>query len=283
MKIGINNISMKADEMVAGAVLAEELGYDSVWYGEHIVLPRHVKTKAQPSLYGPQEFLDAFVLLAGLACATSRIRLATGILTLPFRAPIMAARQILGVDILSKGRFDFVIGLGWCQEEFDAAGTDKRTRGARTDEAMDLINQFFQPGDTAFEGKHYRIDQTAFDPKPVQKPRPPFIVGGHTEAALRRAARWDGWYGVVDSVEEFKVNRDRIEGYRREYGRENEPFDYSLGLHQGMSHGGSPSRELLEAYSAAGVHRLVVTPWGYDYHRALDRTAEYARQIGLRG
>lgn len=282
MKIGINNVSMKADEMVAGAVLAEELGYDSVWYGEHIVLPHHVQGPVQPQPYGPQEFLDPFVLLAGLACATSRIRLATGILTLPFRAPVMAARQILGVDVLSKGRFDFVVGVGWSQEEFDAAGTDMRTRGARTDEAMDLINQLFQPGDTQFEGKYYRIDKTAFDPKPVQKPRPPFIVGGRSEAAMRRAARWDGWYGVGLGVDVFKTARDQIEAYRREYGREHAPFEYSLVVHQGLDDAGAPSPEILEAYFDAGVHRLVVTPWGYDYERALDRTAEYARQIGLK-
>jgi probable F420-dependent oxidoreductase len=282
MKIGLNNISMKADEMIAGAVLAEELGYHSIWYGEHIVLPRHVKSRVQPQPYGPQEFLDPFVLLGNLAGHTRTIRLATGILTLPFRAPIMAARQILGVDVLSKGRFDFVVGLGWAQEEYDAAGTDMRTRGARTDEAMDFINQLFQPGDTTFEGKYYRIAQTAFDPKPVQKPRPPFIIGGNSEPAFRRAARWDGWYGSQDGLETFKRSREAIEGFRREYGRENEPFTYAIGLHQGLSDRGAPPPETLEAYFAAGVDTIVVTPWGYDHDRALDAISEYARRIGLK-
>lgn len=283
MKVGINNISQNASEMVAGAVLAEELGYDSVWYGEHFLLPRHTVVRVQPQPYGPQEFFDVFALLAGLAGKTSRIRLGTGIVMLPLRPPVLAARQMLAVDHISKGRLDVAVGLGWSQDEYDAAGIPMQGRGARMDEQMQLINKFFQPGDTVHEGRFYKVALTPFDPKPIQKPRPPFLVGGGSEAALRRAARWDGWYGVVDTVDEFRRDRDRIEAYRREYGRENEPFEYVLVFHQGLSCAGAPSRELIEAFLAAGAHRVVATPWGYDHDNALPRIAEYARQIGLAG
>jgi probable F420-dependent oxidoreductase len=281
MKIGISNISMRAAERVAGAVLAEELGYDSIWYGEHIVLPHHTVYPVSPQPYGPQELIDPFVLLAGLAAKTSRIRLATGIVMLPLRAPIMAARQILGVDLISNGRFDLAVGIGWLQDEYDAAGVDMRTRGARLDEQLDFLNRLFQPGDIEFEGEFYKVARTSFEPKPVQKPRPPFLVGGATEAALRRTARWDGWYGVVNTVAEFQAARDRIEAYRREYGREGQPFQYVLVFHEGMPCKGAPSREEIEAFLAAGADRVVVTPWGYDYANALPRIAQYAREIGL--
>jgi probable F420-dependent oxidoreductase len=281
MKVGISHIALRAQDQVQAALLAEELGYDSLWYGEHIVLPHHTVYPVDPQPYGPQELFDPFVLLAGLAARTKRIRFATGILMLPLRAPIMAARQILAVDHMSDGRFDMAVGSGWLQDEYDAAGTEMRTRGARMDEQLEFINRLFQPGDIEFKGRFYSVAPTRFEPKPVQKPRPPVLVGGGSQAALRRAARWDGWYGVVGTVDGFKATRDRIEAYRREYGREGEPFQYVLVFHEGMDCAGAPSREEIESLLSAGVDRVVVTPWGYDYPNALPRIAEYAREIGL--
>ncbi|MBV9995876.1 MAG: TIGR03619 family F420-dependent LLM class oxidoreductase [Caulobacteraceae bacterium] len=281
MKIGISCIGMRASDQVAGAVLAEELGYDSVWCGEHIVLPRHTVYPVNPQPYGPQELMDPFVLLSHLAARTSRIRLATGIVMLPLRPPIMAARQILGVDVLSKGRFDLAVGLGWSQDEYDAAGVDMRSRGARLDEQMEFINRLFQPGDIVFDGKYYKVAQTSFEPKPFQKPRPPFLVGGVSEPALKRAAKWDGWYGVVGAAAEFKKMRAKIESYRQALGRQNERFEYVLVFHEGMACKGAPTRSEIEDILAEGAGRVVVTPWGYDYPRALTRIAEYAEEIGI--
>tara|TARA_A100001037_G_scaffold223364_2_gene201257 strand:- start:1107 stop:1958 length:852 start_codon:yes stop_codon:yes gene_type:complete len=281
MKIGLNIISMKADELVAGAVLAEELGYDSLWMGEHILLPYGTEYPAKPQPYGPQELLDVFVLLGHLAGRTSRIRLATGIVMLPLRAPVLAARQILGVDVLSGGRFDLAVGLGWHPDEYAASGTDMHTRGKRLDEMLDLINELFQPGDTEFDGEFYSVPKTPFDPKPVQKPRPPFLVGGSSEAAKRRAARWDGWYGVCTSPEHAALSMAEIDSYRREYGRENEPFETVIVFYQGGPGGDAPPREIIEQFAALGIDRFVVTPWEFDYHNALPRIAEYAREVGL--
>ncbi|MET0183365.1 MAG: LLM class flavin-dependent oxidoreductase, partial [Caulobacterales bacterium] len=196
-------------------------------------------------------------------------------------APVMAARQILGVDVLSNGRLDIAVGSGWHPVEYEAAGTSMKTRGARMDEMMDLINRLFQPGDIEFEGKYYRVPKTKFEPKPVQKPRPPFLVGGGAEAALRRAARWDGWYGVAMDVEGFLAAKARIDGYRREIGRENEPFEYVLVFFQGGPGGHAPSRDILQQFADAGAHRFVVTPWAFDYENALPAIANYARDIGL--
>lgn len=281
MKIGLNIISMKANELVAAALLADELGYDAIWYGEHILLPHGTTFPAEPQPYGPQELLDVFVLLGHLAGRTRRIRLATGIVMLPLRAPVLAARQILGVDVLSGGRLDLAVGLGWHPDEYAAAGTDMKTRGARLDEMLELINALFQPGDTAFKGKYYSVPNTPFDPKPVQKPRPPFLIGGGSEAALRRAARWDGWYGVCASPEHAEQSMAQINAYRREYGRENEPFEFVLVFYQGGPAGCAPSRDELDKYAKLGVERVVVTPWDFDYENALCRIADYAREVGL--
>lgn len=281
MKIGLSIIGMKAREHVAAAVLAEELGYDSIWYGEHFLLPHGTVYPVSPQPYGPQELFDPYVLLAGLAAHTSRIRLGTGIIMLPMRAPVMAARQILGVDHISKGRFDMAVGSGWHPEEYAAAGTDMRTRGKRMDEMMELIDRLFQQDEIEFHGQFYRVPPTRFEPKPIQRPRPPFLVGGVSEPALRRAARWDGWYGVVDTPEAFARYRARIEQYRAEIGRANEPFEYVLVFHEQLACKGAPSRDEIAAYTELGADRIVATPWGYDYPVALSRIAEYARELGL--
>lgn len=283
MKIGLNNISMKADEIIEGAVMAEELGYDSIWYGEHIIFPKGTNFPTIPHSYGPEEFVDSFVLLSHIAAKTNRVRLATGIIQLPLRSPIMAARQILGVDLFSKGRLDVAVGLGWSQFEYDAAGTDMRTRGKRTDEMLELINDLFQPGDTIYDGKYYKMPQTDFVPKPIQKPRPPFLIGGSVgpnKAPLRRAARWDGFYGVPSSPANARETMDIIDGYRAEIGRENEPFEYVMVFHQA---GDMPAPTIsdLEGYFAVGVDRVVVTPWGFDYENALPAIEKFAKEFGL--
>jgi probable F420-dependent oxidoreductase len=281
VRIGLNTVSMRAAELVDGAVLAEALGYDSVWYGEHIVLPYDIDYPVTSKPYGPQELIDPFVVLAAIAARTRRLRLATGVVQLPLRAPILAARQILGVDVLSGGRLDLGVGTGWAPAEYEAAGTAFATRGARLDEMLEFIGRLFQPGDAAWEGRFYRVGLTSFEPKPVQRPRPPVIVGGVVERALQRAARWDGWYGPVRSLDRFHRVRERIEAHRRALGREGEPFQYVIVFHQGEAEGGVPTREQLEAFFAAGADRIVVTPWAEDYDHALAHTERYAREIGL--
>ena len=281
MKLGLSCIALKASEQVAAAVLAEELGYDSVWAGEHILLTHRTVVSINPRPYGPEELMDPFVLLSHLAARTSRIRLATGVALLALRPPIMTARAVLGVDVLSKGRFDLGVGVGGFPDEYAAAGANMRTRGARVDEQLELLDRLFQPGDVEFEGRFYSLAATAFEPKPAQRPRPPILIGGWSDAALRRAARWDGWYGVVGDVATFKVMKGKMEAFRDEIGRGAAPFQHVLVFHEGMACKGAPSRGELEDFIAAGVDRVVVTPWGYDYAQGLPRIAAYAQEMGL--
>ncbi len=276
MKIGINTVSMRFGDVVDGTLLAESLGYDSIWHGEHILLANEMKVPypVQPQPYGPQEFIDIFTLLAYLAAKTKRIRLATGVLVLPLRAPIHAARAIVGMDILSGGRFDLGVGVGWNQEEFDAVGVDIRERGARTDEMLEMLQMFWSSEDVKFRGRHYDIPSAPFDPKPLTKPRPRVFVGGFADAALRRAAKWDGWYGG-GSVELVERLRDKIRGYRVDLGLDQQPFETVILRID------APSRSELESYFSLGVDRMVVTPWGRDYSNALKCIETYAKEIGL--
>jgi alkanesulfonate monooxygenase SsuD/methylene tetrahydromethanopterin reductase-like flavin-dependent oxidoreductase (luciferase family) len=152
---------------------------------------------------------------------------------------------------------------------------------------LELINDLFQPGDTIYDGKYYQMPQTDFVPKPAQKPRPPFLIGAGAgtnralvEAPLRRAARWDGYYGVPSSPANARETMDIIDGYRAELGRENEPFEYVMVFHQ-AGEMPAPTPSDLEGYFAVGVDRIVVTPWGFDYDNALPNIEKFAKEFGL--
>jgi probable F420-dependent oxidoreductase len=179
---------------VAQAVAAA--GLDSVWTGEHVVLP---DPQAPPSPAPPRTpFLDPAVSLAFLAAHTRRIRLATGIIILPQRNPLVLAKEIASVDVLSGGRAVLGIGAGYLQPEFRALGIPFERRGPRTDEAIDAIRALWSLEKPAFRGRFFAFEGIDAHPRPVQRPGPPIVVGGTSPGALRRAvARGNGWYGFA--------------------------------------------------------------------------------------
>lgn len=275
MDIGINIFALKADDLVPAALLAERCGYAAVWYGEHLILPVGGSTNISTDLFGAQEFLDPLVVLGHLGAVTHRIRLGTGILKLPLRAPVPAARQILAVDVLSGGRLDLGVGVGWSKAEYDAAGTDLHTRGARSGEMLEVLDTLFREGIREHHGKIYDVPPCEFRPLPVQRPRPPFLVSGTAQSAKRRAAKWDGWIEVPDSVEAARDGMREINEYRRELGRDGQPYRFLFFFTRPLS------REEIDGYARIGADQLIISPWGTDYHNALDRIESYAREIGL--
>ncbi len=259
MKIGLRLYGVEPDGLVATAQRAEKLGYESIWRGEHLVLPTSLEGERYP--YTPDgvppldtraPVLDTLVVFSYLAAATERIRLATGIYILPLRNPIVTARAVLTLDVLSRGRVTFGIGIGWMRGEFAAVGEDFRTRAARTEEAIALLKSLWTEPETRFEGTFYDVGPIHFEPKPVQKPHPPIVMGGETDAALSRAARLaDGWYGHVKSPEDVAAIADRLRSARVELGREG-PFEVTIRV--------APEASLddVRRYEEAGVDRLVL-------------------------
>ena len=183
---------------------SEDLGFDSIWVSDHIILPRQVESfypyaadgvatfKPDESYYEP---LAALNFLAG---CTQRVRLGTHVLILPYRNPVLTAKILATLDVLSGGRVILGVGVGWMEEEFKALGLDTyHERGAVTDEYIQLYKELWTKDEPVFNGKYHQISGVGFQPKPVQKPHPPIWIGGHTGPAIRRAAKYgDGWMPI---------------------------------------------------------------------------------------
>ena len=175
------------------AQTAEEVGFDSLWAIEHVVVPKSYSS-TYPYDEGGRLFKgasqldhsDPLIWLAYAAAVTSRIRLATGILILPQRNPLILAKEIASLDRLCGGRFDFGIGVGWLREEFEALGVPFGRRGARTDEYIEALRVLWTEDEAEFHGEFVDFGPVYSQPKPIQQPVP-ILVGGHSERAARRA------------------------------------------------------------------------------------------------
>ena len=182
---------------------AEDLGYDHVWVSDHIVLPKKVESfypyaaDGVPTFRPEEPYYEPLAALNFIAGCTQRIRLGTHVLIIPYRNPVLTAKILSTLDVLSGGRVILGAGVGWMEEEFQALGLDTfKERGAVTDEFLQIYKDLWTKDNPSFEGKHYQLSDAGFEPKPVQKPLPIWI-GGHTGPAIRRAAKYgDGWMPI---------------------------------------------------------------------------------------
>jgi len=282
VQFGLNVVPVRLEQLVEVARGAEQLGFESLWVGEHVLTPVRIEggypgASGEPPFAPDSRFTEPFATLAHLAAATTRVRLGTGILILPLHSPLAIARSIVTVDVLSGGRVSLGLGVGWMREEFDALGQDFTTRGRRTDEMLQVLHTLFTESRPSFAGEFYRLPEMGFEPKPVQQPRPPFLVGGSSDAALRRAARYgDGWYGGQEPPERTAEVVARLRQLREEYARADEPFEITVltGWGQGFD------ADLVASYEQAGVHRIVATPWARS-REAMAGIEAFAETAGL--
>jgi len=204
MKFGFFGINMgpcaQPEAAVRVACAAEACGFDSVWTGEHVVLP---DPQVPPSPAPPHTpMLDPTTALGFLAGQTERLLLATGIIILPQRNPLVLAKALASVDVLSGGRLVFGLGAGYLEPEFAALGADFADRGARTDEYIEAMRALWTQKQPRFEGATVRFAGIDAQPRPVQRPHPPIVVGGTSPPALRRAvSKGNGWYGFFRDVD----------------------------------------------------------------------------------
>ena len=170
------------------AQTADTIGFDWLTISEHIVLPDEM-TEVMGRRF--PESLSAAAFLAG---ATKRIRLLPYVLVLPYRNPVVLAKQIATLDFMSGGRFTLGAGAGHLEREFAVLNVPFNERGARTDEYLQVMKELWTSPAPAFQGRYVQFDKIAFEPKPVQKPHPPIFIGGNSRPAMRRAANFgDGW------------------------------------------------------------------------------------------
>src|SRR5499425_1056955 len=168
---------------------AEAAGYASVWTFQRLIVP---EGSAMEPVY--HSVLDPMVALGYAAAVTSRIRLGVAVINMPYLSPAYLAKQAASVDVLSGGRLDLGLGLGWMPEEFTAAGTVRPGRGARTAEYIEVMRRLWAGGVAEFHGEHYTIPAGRAAPLPVQQPGPPVLLGGTAPRALQRAGTLaDGW------------------------------------------------------------------------------------------
>ncbi len=244
------------------ARVAENLGFDSFWVAEHLVMPSHYTVHYPRSADGkvPEFYahlIDPFVALAIAAQATSRIRIGTAICLLPERNVIETAKAAACLDLYSGGRLSFGVGAGWFPEEAGIMGVDFRRRWRHLREAVEALRALWSQDDVAYQGQFVKFPPVRLYPRPVQKPGPPILLGAHDpKYALRRVARYaDGWCPGGLSVEQARECIPQIRRMAREdYGRDPERLEFSVLMMGGQK----PTKELMKRYAEAGVTRLIV-------------------------
>jgi len=255
MKLGLFGINMAScaqpGDLVTVATAAEAAGFDSVWAGEHVVLP---DPQVPPSPMAPQDpALDPLLALGWAASVTTTVRLATGIVILPQRNPVVLAKQAATLDVLSGGRLTLGVGVGYLEPEFRAIGANFEARGLVTDEFLDAMSSLWYDEHPAHHGRFVDFSAVDAHPRPVQRPLP-IVVGGHSGAAFRRAvARGHGWYGVALTPDQAV---GAVAGLGRAAGEVDRPGGLGA-LEVTVTPRGRLTAPDAEAFAEAGVHRLV--------------------------
>jgi len=228
MKFGVAlpNFGMyaKKDAILNIAVTAEELGFDSLWVSDHILIPDSHKG------FG-NVFYEPLITLAHVASCTSNILLGTSVIILPYRNPIVLAKTISTLDVLSGGRVIFGVGAGWLRDEFHALGVPYDEREAIMDESIEVIKALWTGKKPSFKGRYYGFSNINFLPKPVQKPYPPIWVGGNSKRAVERAVNLgNGWHPVGLTPEEIKEKS----GYAGEILAKKKTSDFVISLRKNL-------------------------------------------------
>jgi len=217
MKIGfaLGNIGpiATAEAISKTAQRAEALGYDSVWTVERLLWPVKPQTPYAGSPDGslPEQYkhvLDPLEALTFAAAHTNKLALGTSVLDIPYYNPVMLARRLTTLDVLSNGRLRVGLGLGWSKDEMDAAGADMKQRGARADEFLRVLKAIWTTDPVEFRGQFFQVPKSYITPKPVQKPHPPIYLAAFAPPALKRVATLaDGWNPGRIQLSAFSVSR----------------------------------------------------------------------------
>ena len=262
---------------------AEDIGLCSIWMGEHVTL-FDKNTFGYPGSKDGRipvppggGMLDVVATFGFLAAATSKLRLGTGVALVPQRNPIYTAKEVCTLDWLSDGRFDFGIGVGWNKEEVEACGYRFEDRGARCDEFLEVMRRLWTEPVVDFAGKWVTLETCRLDPKPIQKPHVPIIVGGYADAAMRRAVRFGaGWYGFNRDPAATREMVIRLDAALAKAGRRR-----GDGFEIIMTPPATMPMDAMQEYAEVGVDRLVVNLGSQRPDRVNARMAEIERLVKL--
>ena len=263
------------------ALEADRLGFESVWLPEHLVFPLEISGQLIPGEEHPPvpptvPIYDVCAYLSFLAAKTDRIKLGTFVYLLGIRHPFVSARGFATLDVLSKGRALCGVGAGWLTTEWRAAGNDPATRGARLDEAITVVRKLWTEPEITHDGTFFPFEPVAFEPKPVQAGGPPILIGGESKRALRRAAEvGDGWLGMFHTPESAAAQAAELARLTEAAGRDPSAVEVTV-------MGSIEEPDDVARWEAAGVDRLIVTPWRRS-REAVDGLRALADRVGLVG
>ena len=263
----------------------EKLGFDALWVSDHIVVPRSVDSRYPYSRDGSfpvspdVSLMEPIATLLFAAAVTERVKLGTTVLVLPMRNPIVTAKQLASLDVLSNGRLILGVGTGWMEEEFQMLGVPFKRRGARTNEYIRLLKALWTEENPSFEGEFWQIKNVGFNPKPLQQPHPPIWTGGHSAPALRRAGRLsDGWHAVGVSPDTLREQFQEVQRHAEEAGRDPASLTLSVRPRVRMD---DPAKTiaLLRSYREVGVSHVVLEIFAPDMDRVRSLMDTLANEI----
>jgi probable F420-dependent oxidoreductase len=246
-------------QFVAMARAADECGWWAAACSEHVVNPEHIRSPYPYTETGERRWEpfspwpDPWVSIAAMAAVTERLRFFTNVYVLPLRTPFVVAKTVGTAAVLSGNRVALGVGMGWMEDEFDLLEQPFRRRGRRGDEMLDVIAKLWAGGWVEHHGEFYEFDRLEMSPAPTE--RVPVYVGGLSDAALRRAARHDGWISDLQTTEELGAVAATLRRYREELGREDEPFAVIGSASDAFDVDGYRRME------EVGVTHLLTMPW----------------------
>jgi probable F420-dependent oxidoreductase len=270
---GINNGACAFPKTAAAVSrAAESAGFESLWTGEHVILP---DPQAPPSPVAPDyPMLDPAVALAFVAAHTQKIRLGTGIIILPQRNPVVLAKQLASTDVLSGGRLIFGIGIGYLKPEFEAIGAPFDHKGSRAEEYLAAMIALWSMDKPRFEGRWVRFSGVDARPRPMQQPHPEIVFGGHTADAYGRAARLArGWYGFALDVDGAARCMEGVRAACAKIGRKFEDIEISV------TPRGAVDRDTAKRFADLGVSRLILLQRANDEAGILRQVSEVERDL----
>ena len=294
-----------ADSLVKIVEQAERLGFDSTVIADHVVFPVQIESSypytVGGNFPGGWEALEQLSLMAFIAGKTRNLRLVTSVMILPYRNPVVTAKMLATIDVLSNGRVIVGVGVGWLREEFETLGCfEFDRRGTLSDEYLKIFKTLWTQEPASFDGEFYRFDALHFLPKPIQKPHPPIWIGGHSRPALRRVARFaDGWHpvGANPAVplqpKQFAGSCEELRRLTELEGRRYEDlticfkaplYDKNTATVSGTDRrpfSGSTSQVVddIGTYGELGVHELIVDFRSDTLNETLERMAQFREEI----
>jgi probable F420-dependent oxidoreductase len=263
MKFTMSVAMSPLDQLAELAQVAEESGFssvalpDSLFYSETVSADYPYTPDGSRFWDAETPWVDPLVAVAAMGAVTRKIRFYTSVLKLGSRNPVLLARQIGSVEALTGDRFGLGLGVGWSPEEFEWCGAPYADRGKRVDEAIDVLRLILGGGMVEYHGRFFDFDKLQMSPAPAR--RVPFYVGGHTEIALRRAAKvGDGWASAMMKFDDLRTTIERLRLLRKEYGRDAEPFELQAVCTDRFGLDGY--RQLEEI----GITDVITIPWLFD-------------------